>query len=112
MLLQNSRSPLPALSYQFPLSQEQELSVPTQPGTVPVKSVFGWIIIHQHLGDGFDWRLPWADYKAGFGNTTSDFWLGLERLHLLTIRKRFNALGLLPIMLQLLVRFCYCFMHL
>jgi len=47
-------------------------------------SVFGWIIIHQHLGDGFNWELPWADYKAGFGNITSDFWLGLERLHLLT----------------------------
>ena len=47
-------------------------------------SVFGWIIVHQHLGDVFDWALPWADYKAGFGDINSDFWLGLERLHLLT----------------------------
>jgi len=47
-------------------------------------SVFGWIIIHHNLGDGFNWRLPWADYKAGFGNFNSNFWLGLERLHLLT----------------------------
>ena len=58
--------------------------VPTQPGTVPVKSVFGWIIIHQNIGNGIDWELPWADYKAGFGTITSNFWLGLERLHLLT----------------------------
>jgi len=47
-------------------------------------SVFGWIIIHQHLGYTFDWQLPWADYKAGFGSIDADFWLGLERMHLLT----------------------------
>jgi len=47
-------------------------------------SVFGWIIVHQHLGYSFDWRLPWADYKAGFGSIDADFWLGLEKMHLLT----------------------------
>jgi len=47
-------------------------------------SVFGWIIINQHLGYTFDWNLPWADYKAGFGSTDADFWLGLEKMHLLT----------------------------
>ena len=47
-------------------------------------SVFGWIIIHQHLGDAFDWNLPWATYKAGFGSINADFWLGLEKMHLLT----------------------------
>ena len=46
--------------------------------------MFGWIIFHQHLGDSFNWNLPWADYKAGFGDITSNFWLGLERIHLLT----------------------------
>ena len=47
-------------------------------------SVFGWIMIHQHLGYTFDWNLPWADYKAGFGSFDADFWLGLEQMHLLT----------------------------
>jgi len=47
-------------------------------------SVFGWIIVHQHLGYTFDWKLPWADYKAGFGSIEADFWLGLEKMHLLT----------------------------
>jgi len=47
-------------------------------------SVFGWIIINQHLGYTFDWNLPWADYRAGFGSTDADFWLGLEKMHLLT----------------------------
>jgi len=47
-------------------------------------SVFGWIIILQHLGYSFNWQLPWADYKAGFGSINADFWLGLEKVHLLT----------------------------
>ena len=56
------------------------INVPTQPGLVPVMSVFGWIMFHQHLGYTFDWQLPWADYKAGFGSIDADFWLGLEKL--------------------------------
>jgi len=61
-----------------------QITVPTQSDPVPVKSVFGWIIIHQRLGDTFNWGLRWADYKAGFGSIDSNFWLGLERMHLLT----------------------------
>jgi len=61
-----------------------DITIPTQTDHVPVRSVFGWIIIHQHLGYTFDWRLPWADYKAGFGSINADFWLGLEKVHLLT----------------------------
>ena len=61
-----------------------DIAVPTQSDPVPVISVFAWIIINQHLGYTFDWVLPWADYKAGFGSIDADFWLGLERIHLLT----------------------------
>ena len=60
------------------------LTIPTQSDPVPVMSVFGWIMIHQHLGYSFNWNLPWADYKAGFGSIDADFWLGLEQMHLLT----------------------------
>ena len=61
-----------------------DITIPTQSDPVTVMSVFGWIIIHQHLGYTFDWQLPWADYKAGFGSINVDFWLGLEKMHLLT----------------------------
>jgi len=60
------------------------ITIPTQSDSVPVKSVFGWIIIHQRLGYSFDWTLTWAEYKAGFGSIDADFWLGLENVHLLT----------------------------
>lgn len=52
--------------------------------TVPALSVFGWIIFMDRPGFNFDWGLPWADYRNGFGSAGSDFWLGLERLHLMT----------------------------
>jgi len=53
-------------------------------------SVFSWMTIHQHLGYSFDWQLPWADYKAGFGSIDADFWLGLEKVHLLTISQPYR----------------------
>ena len=66
------------------------ITIPTQSDAVLVMSVFGWIIIHQHLGYIFNWSLPWADYKAGFGSVNADFWLGLERVHLLTSSKPYR----------------------
>ena len=60
------------------------ITIPTQSNPVPVKSVFGWIITHQHLGYTFNWQRSWAEYKAGFGSIDADFWLGLEKMHLLT----------------------------
>jgi len=66
------------------------ITIPTQSDPVPVMSVFSWIIILQHLGFTFNWHLPWADYKAGFGSVDADFWLGLEKMHLLTSSKPYR----------------------
>jgi len=60
------------------------ITIPTLADPVPVMSIFGWIIIHQHLGHAFGWNLTWVDYKAGFGSIDGDFWLGLEKMYLLT----------------------------
>jgi len=60
------------------------MTIPTQSDPVLVKSVFGWIMIHQHLGYSFDWNRNWAQYKNGFGSIDADFWLGLQKMHLLT----------------------------
>ena len=60
------------------------LTIPTEPDPVPLMSVFGWITIQQRLNYTVGWHLPWADYKAGFGSIDDEFWLGLERMHLLT----------------------------
>jgi len=65
-------------------NETTNVTVPTQSAPLLLMSVFGWIIIHQNLGNTLDWQLPWVDYKAGFGSIDGNFWLGLDRMHLLT----------------------------
>jgi len=60
------------------------ITIPTQSDPVLLKSVFAWIRIHQRLGYSFNWNRNWANYKNGFGSIDADFWLGLEKMHLLT----------------------------
>lgn len=57
----------------------------TQP-PIPVTSVFGWIVVQQRVpaGPAFNWNRTWSDYKNGFGSIESNFWFGLERVHMLT----------------------------
>ena len=64
-----------------------DITIPTQPGPVIVKSVFGWIMIHQHIAGRPERTFlnrPWADFKNGFGLLDYDFWLGLEKMHQLS----------------------------
>nr|CAD7609853.1 unnamed protein product [Timema genevievae] len=50
-------------------------------------------VIQNRFEGTVDFYRGWQDYKYGFGNIGGEFWLGLEKLHLLTnykvIRKRF-----------------------
>jgi len=73
-----------------------DVPVPTQPGSVTLTSVFGWIVIQQRIDNALDWNLPWATYRTGFGSININFWLGLEKMHLLTTsqpyRLRFEIL--------------------
>ncbi|KAJ8321967.1 hypothetical protein KUTeg_000438 [Tegillarca granosa] len=44
----------------------------------------GWTIIQQRIDGYVSFDRLWVDYKIGFGNLSSDHWIGLENIHLLT----------------------------
>ena len=55
-------------------------------------SVFGWIVIQQQMAvnPAYSWNASWTTYKEGFGKVGTNFWLGLERIHLLTSRHAYR----------------------
>ena len=59
--------------------------------SVPVQSIFGWIIWMRRIGTAYSWGLPWASFKSGFGSVgDSNYWLGLERLYQLTSSSKYR----------------------
>ncbi|XP_067008283.2 fibrinogen-like protein 1 [Anabrus simplex] len=47
----------------------------------------GWTILQNRYEGTVDFYRGWEDYKRGFGNLGGEFWLGLEKLYLLTNHK-------------------------
>ncbi|KAH8298039.1 hypothetical protein KR018_004819, partial [Drosophila ironensis] len=44
----------------------------------------GWIVIHRIKDWDTSFNRPWWEFKVGFGTLDGDFFIGLEKLHLLT----------------------------
>ncbi|XP_006834424.1 PREDICTED: fibroleukin [Chrysochloris asiatica] len=47
----------------------------------------GWTVLQARLDGSTNFNRTWQDYKVGFGNLRREFWLGNDKIHLLTKSK-------------------------
>ena len=44
----------------------------------------GWTVLLKRQDGSVNFYRYWSDYKSGFGNLEGEYWLGLDKMHLLT----------------------------
>ncbi|XP_072299188.1 microfibril-associated glycoprotein 4-like [Eucyclogobius newberryi] len=49
-----------------------------------------WTVIQRRKDGTFNFYRGWDQYKAGFGQASGEYWLGLETIHILTTRKNYE----------------------
>lgn len=54
-----------------------------------------WLVVQSRIDGSLNFFKPWLDYVNGFGSLSGEFWIGLEKLYLLTANEIHELLILL-----------------
>ncbi|XP_043065254.1 fibrinogen-like protein 1 [Drosophila ficusphila] len=70
----------------FNQSSIYKIKIPgSEPFTVPCELTFtGWTVIQRRVDGSENFARNWTDYKNGFGDLSREFFIGLQKLHLMT----------------------------
>jgi len=49
-----------------------------------------WTVFQRRMDGTVNFYRPWDHYKAGFGDVDGEYWLGLENIYFLTVRRRYE----------------------
>jgi len=47
-----------------------------------------WTVIQRRMDGTLNFFRSWEHYKAGFGSAEGEYWLGLENIHILTLKRK------------------------
>ena len=76
--------------YESGVRENAEYTIDPQDGKGPFNVLCdmtgggGWTVIQKRFNGSINFNRHWTDYKNGFGNFGSEFWLGLNEIHRLT----------------------------
>ncbi|KAM3864389.1 microfibril-associated glycoprotein 4-like [Diretmus argenteus] len=72
----------------YPAGPTSPIQVYCDMGCVDNPDVGKWTVIQRRKDGNINFYRRWDQYKAGFGQASGEYWLGLENIHLLTLNRR------------------------